>query len=335
MNMKKSLGVTGIAAALAMASPAHADHTEELAAQTLYDKALELMKAGKPSSACPLLAESQRLDPAVGTQYWLAECFEKTGRTEAAWRLYTEVAEASKKAGRKDREAQAHERAEIVRKLLARLTITISPDLARIEGLAVMRDGKAVLREEWNLEALVEPGKHTVEVRAPARKAWQGTTMTSEGAAGEVRVPLLEDVALAEAPVPDVALPVEPPLGGSNKIVVITGTAAGIVALGMGVGFAVAGAAKARQFETSALSECTDGKHDGQYWGCSDKLLAIDSSRVTFANVAGYSFIAAGLIGAGTLTYALLGGSSKSKSRPTATVVVLPGVVAGTASISW
>ena len=184
--MKRILGVAGVAAVLATASPARADRAEELAAQTLYDKALELMKAGKPASACPLLSESQRLDPAAGTQYRLAECFEKTGRTEAAWRLYTEVAEASKKAGRKDREAQARDRAEALRKLLPRLTITVPPDVAKAEGLVVTRDEKAIPREEWNLEVPVELGEHTVEVRATGKKAWRRTVTSRAGATEEV-----------------------------------------------------------------------------------------------------------------------------------------------------
>jgi len=338
--MKRTLGVAGIVAILATASPARADRAQELAAQALYDKGLELMKAGKPASACPLLSESQRLDPAAGTQYRLAECFEKTGRTEAAWRLYTEVAEASKKAGRKDREAQARERAEIVRKLLPSLTITVPPEVAKAEGLAVERDGKAVPPEEWNREVPVEPGEHTVEVRATGKKAWRGTTKARAGAVDEVRVPVLEAVAVvgpaaSEATVPVATGAVKAPYKGPNKMVVIAGAAAGIVALGMGVGFAVAATSKAHEVETAAASECTDGKHQGQYWGCTPHVLAIESSRVTLTNVAGTSFLAAGLLGVGTLTYALLGGSSKLKNRPTAAVVVLPGVVAGTATFSW
>jgi hypothetical protein len=343
MNMKRILGAAGIAAILATASPARADKAQELAAQALYDKALELMKAGKPASACPLLSESQRLDPAAGTQYRLAECFEKTGRPAEAWKLYTEVAEASKRAGRKDREEQASERADIVRKLLPRLTITIPPELAKADGLAVTRDGKSVPREEWNREIPVEPGEHTVEAQATGKKAWRGTMTARAGATAEVRVPLLDAVAVVAGPVApksDGALLVEPavveaPRSGPNKMVVIAGAAAGIVALGMGVGFTAAATGKANNFAEATASGCTDGMHGGQYWGCSADVLALDSSRVTFTNLAGSTFIAAGLLGAGTLTYVLLSSSSRSKSPPAAALVVLPGVAFGTATFPW
>jgi hypothetical protein len=343
MNMKRILGAAGIAAILATASPARADHAQELAAQALYDKALELMKAGKPASACPLLSESQRLDPAAGTQYRLAECFEKTGRTAEAWKLYTEAAEASKNAGRKDREAQARERAEIVRKLLPRLTITIPPELAKADQLAVTRDGKTVPREEWNREIPVEPGEHTVEAQATGKKAWRGTMTARAGATAEVRVPMLDAMAVVAGPVAaksDGALSMETAAvqalrSGPNKMVVIAGAAAGAVALAMGVGFTAAASAKASQFASATASGCLSDMHDGQYWGCSKSVLAIDSSRVTFTNLAGSSFIAAGILGAGTLTYVLLSSSSRSKSPPAAAVVVLPGVAFGTATFPW
>jgi hypothetical protein len=339
--MKRLLGAAGIAAALAIASPALADHAAELAAQTLYDKALELMKAGKPASACPLLSESQRLDPAAGTQYRLAECFEKTGRTEAAWRLYTEVAEASKKAGRKDREAQARERAEIVRKLLPHLTITVPPELARTEGLAVTCDGKPVPREEWNLEIPVAPGEHTVEVRATRKKAWQGTITARLGAPGELRVPPLEDMAVVEAHAqkPDVALPVDAVVEdsgrGPNKIVVIAGAALTVVGLGIGTGLIVSASAKEAERDRIIASdprkdECFPGSHK-----CLPAVYDADAAKATLARIALASYIAAGVIGAGTLTYALFPRSTKNKEGPKASMVAGPGIAVVTLSGTW
>ncbi len=336
MNMKRILGVAGIAAILATASPARAARAEELAAQTLYDKALELMKAGKPASACPLLSESQRLDPAAGTQYRLAECFEKTNRPEAAWRLYTEVAEASKKAGRKDREAQARERAEIVRKLLPRLTIKVPPEVAKAEGLAVKRDGKAVPREEWNLEVPVEPGEHTVAVRAIGKKAWRGTVTSRAGAMEEVRVPVLETMAAVGPLATETALPVDSgatgtPRGGPNKRVVIAGAALTAVGLGMGGAFLGVSFAKASDRDAALkVSPCAPGSNT-----CQLAVSEPESARTTFANVSFWSFIAAGVVGAATLTYVLVPRSSKPGNEPKAAFSAGPAGVGMTIAGSW
>ena len=333
--MKRILGVAGVAAVLATASPAHADRAEELAAQTLYDKALELMKAGKPASACPLLSESQRLDPAAGTQYRLAECFEKTGRTEAAWRLYTEVAEASKKAGRKDREAQARDRAEALRKLLPRLTISVPPDVAKAEGLVVTRDEKAIPREEWNLEAPVEPGEHTVEVRATGKKAWRRTVTSRAGATEEVRVPVLETAPIIRPLTTEAALSVgtgvEASRGVPDKMVVIAGAALTAVGLGMGSAFMGVSFAKASDRDAALkVSPCAYDSHS-----CSHEVADAEAGRSVFGSAAGWSFIAAGVFGAATVTYALFPRSSKDGNGTKAAFSAGPGGVGMTLAGSW
>ena len=334
--MKRTLGVAGIVAILATASPARADRAQELAAQALYDKGLELMKAGKPASACPLLSESQRLDPAAGTQYRLAECFEKTGRPEAAWRLYTEVAEASKKAGRKDREAQARERAEVVRKLLPNLTITVPPEVAKAEGLVVERDGKAVPPEEWNREVPVEPGEHTVEVRATGKKAWRGTTKARAGAVDEVRVPVLEAVAVvgplaSEAAVPVATGTVEAPHKGPNKMVVIGGAALAAVGLGMGGAFMGASFAKASDRDEALKTHpCAYDSHS-----CTHDVATAEAGRSAFGNASAWSFIAAGVLGAATVTYVLLPRSSKNGGGTKAAISAGPDGVGMTMAGSW
>src|SRR6185369_5679854 len=97
-----------LALALLLAHPAvaWADTPADRAAraQGLYDAAAELIKAGKFAEACPKLEESQRLDPAMGTQFFLAGCYEKTGRPTSAWSLFLEVAAAAKAAGNTVRE---------------------------------------------------------------------------------------------------------------------------------------------------------------------------------------------------------------------------------------
>src|SRR5687767_11951452 len=85
---------------------------DKAVAQALFSEALKLMKTRGFAEACPKLEKSQELDPGMGTQYRLAECYEGLGRTASAWALFIEVADDAKRAGIAAREAQSRKRAE-------------------------------------------------------------------------------------------------------------------------------------------------------------------------------------------------------------------------------
>src|SRR5580698_3805183 len=86
---------------------ASADPDSERRADKLFNDAKDLVLAGKYAEACPKLAESQRLDPALGTEFNLADCDEHVGRTATAWRLFVDVEHAARAAGKKEREDKA------------------------------------------------------------------------------------------------------------------------------------------------------------------------------------------------------------------------------------
>jgi hypothetical protein len=248
------------------------------------------------------------------------------------------VAEASKNAGRKDREEQARERAEIVRKLLPRLTITIPPELAKADQLAVTRDGKAVPREEWNREIPVEPVEHTVEAQASGKKAWRGTMTARAGATAEVRVPLLDAVVVAGpvAPKSDVALPmetaaVEAPRGGPNKLVVIAGAA--LTAVGLGMGGAFLGVSFAKASDRDAALKKSPCTYDSTT--CSHDVASAETGRSVSGSASAWSFIAAGVLGAATVTYVMLPRPSKDGNETKAAISVGAHVIGMTIGRSW
>src|SRR5579871_3417882 len=118
--------LAAIALLLAVASAprvARAQGAEDkAAAEAAFDEGKKLMAAHAYAEACPKLAESQRLDPGIGTMLGLADCYEKNGQTASAWAEFREAAGvAARKQDR--RESLARENATRLEPLLTRLVI--------------------------------------------------------------------------------------------------------------------------------------------------------------------------------------------------------------------
>src|SRR5882672_3749411 len=109
---RAAIGMTSLAAWLMVPAQALADPTaaDRITATQLFDDAEALLAAGNIVGACPKYAESQRLDPQLGTLLHLANCYEKEGKTASAWSGFKEAHELAAK--RKDpRQATARARA--------------------------------------------------------------------------------------------------------------------------------------------------------------------------------------------------------------------------------
>src|SRR5258708_31530603 len=87
--------VVATAGTPAFAQPQPRPQGDPVAAQALFDAAKRLVHEGRFAEACPKLEESQKLDPAIGTHYALADCYEKAGRLATAWVAYLDVASES------------------------------------------------------------------------------------------------------------------------------------------------------------------------------------------------------------------------------------------------
>ena len=83
--------VSSLASALTP-SHAHAQDRDPAAAQALFDQGQALVNEKRYAEACAKLAESQRLDPGIGTQFHLAACHEQEGKIASAWAEFLEVA---------------------------------------------------------------------------------------------------------------------------------------------------------------------------------------------------------------------------------------------------
>ncbi len=176
---------------LASAS-AHAEGDKQAVAESLYQAGMKLMTDGKDSEACPKLVESQRLDPASGTQLALAKCFDKTGKTASAWARYKDIAFAFKKAGNAAGEKAANDKADELEKKLSRLQINAAGDAP---GLVIRRDNEEVGKAVLGTPIAVDPGPHVIEATAPGYQVWQTTvTLGKENDTQTVNIPALTAV---------------------------------------------------------------------------------------------------------------------------------------------
>jgi hypothetical protein len=191
--------ITSVGVSCLVALPLAAQERDPAAAQALFDQGRMLMKAKNYAAACPKLAESQRLDPGMGTQFHLADCYENQGKLASAWANFLEVASLAAASNQPDREKAAKARAARLEPRLPRLTITVPP-ASHAAGLQVTRDGVAVGETQWGSAMPVDPGKHEITVSAPGRETYTDTVTVSEGAAATVKVPALEPAPESAAP---------------------------------------------------------------------------------------------------------------------------------------
>jgi hypothetical protein len=250
---------TPLAVAIALAlqgAPARAAGDPDKQAQALFLEAMKLMAKKQYAEACDKLAQSHELDPGMGSEFRLAECYEKLGRMASAYARYVSVAEQAKAAGKPDREAVARKRAAALETKVARLTILIPPAVASLPGIEVARDGAIVDPTLWGAAVPVDPGDHIVNVRAPKKIAFEGKVWAEPAAKLTVAVAALESV--PPPPDPDARGP------KSNVPTIVLGSA-GAVAMVLAATFAGVRASKIGSAHTihdridAASGNCVNG----------------------------------------------------------------------------
>lgn len=179
---------------------AHADGDASATAEDLFQRAKSLVANGRWNEACPLLAESYRLDPAGGTLQNLAVCYESAGKWASAFARFEEMKTLAKKATppRPDRVKFADEHLAKVTSKVSRLVVTAD------EAAVVEIEGVTYQRVAWTAGIALDPGPHDVLVTALGKKPFQTTvTIPNEKADQKLEVPALEDVPVETAIVDD------------------------------------------------------------------------------------------------------------------------------------
>jgi hypothetical protein len=182
---------SALALAALLAAPAALANPNAPLAEKLFLEAQSLLKAGKVHEACDRLAESHKLDPALGTLINLAACHEKEGKTASAWTEFSEAAALAAHRKEHDREKFARDHATALEGQLLKLMIEIT---AQAPGLEVKLDGATLSYSAFGTEIPLDPGDHSLTVTAPGKKPWlQRVNLGPGRVVTRVQVPVLED----------------------------------------------------------------------------------------------------------------------------------------------
>jgi hypothetical protein len=236
--------------------------SDSAAARALFAEGRSLMESERYDEACPKFEESLRLDHGMGTQFNLAHCWDKVGRTASAWALFLDVAAAARAGNQPQREAAARERAKALEPKLARLRIEVTDAAPETK---VERDGQDVGKAAWGTGVPVDPGKHVVRVTAPGKKAWSDeidvpaaprTVTVSVPALGDALLATSEPEATPTHLPPPVEADVETPRngGGSSgqKVAALVVGGVGLAAAATGTIFVL----QSRSDNAAALDLC-------------------------------------------------------------------------------
>ncbi len=212
------------AAALAHEGPARAvDPAQAQLAEALFSEARTLMASKRYTEACPKLAESQRLDPSMGTLLNLAVCHEEDGKLATAAAEYREVIAIATRENRADRRVLAEARLKALEASVPKLAVSPSARVQELEGVAVTLDGLELRAPAWGVASPVDPGAHLVTVSAANHASWTTTVPIQRGETRNVEIDLPEPLAAppgtwpAAAPPPRALPPPMPEAGGATK----------------------------------------------------------------------------------------------------------------------
>jgi len=164
---------------------------EKATAEAVFEEGMRLIKRGNFAEACPKFEMSQRVEPAVGTMLYLAECYEKTNRAASSWAMFREAASLAETSGQVARMKIAQARAAQLEPRLAWLTINVAKE-ALVPGLQLRRNGLVVAPELSGTPIPVDPGELVIEASAPGHLPFSTNTKVAAKGRVAVVVPALQ-----------------------------------------------------------------------------------------------------------------------------------------------
>jgi hypothetical protein len=275
--------------ALLRSGSLHAEETDVAKADRLFREGTSALDAGRYQEACPKLEESQKLDPALGTQYNVALCRQRSGQPALAYRLFSEVASASHAAGKTEREQASQAKMAELLPHLGRLALGTSA-IRSASGVEVKIAGETLPRERWGDAQIVDAGSVLVEVAAPEHEAWVSNVSVTPGAHVDVALRL----GLAQVDTSGRAPPTDRSSASSSRRTIALALG-GLGVVGIGVGAVFGAMAISNHSKASEVcpqpNPCND-QHASETW--TDATSAGNVSTIVF--IASGAVLAAGAV---------------------------------------
>jgi hypothetical protein len=340
------LVASGMGAALALA-PDTARAGDTAAAESLFQRGVELLKKDDWTEACKAFEASMKLDASVGAQINIARCAAHDGKIATAWAGFRKAKALNAETPLERRKASVESFVDgEIKKLEPRIPyVTVKVTLkapasggpkspSDVADLKILRDDVPIPLESTGVEIPVDPGKHVFRASAPGYLDTHVELDVPEASKKDVS---LELEAAPTAPKPlgttDEPRPkgvVEPPPRKTTSPLV--GAGIGVAAVGAAalvVSAATGGVALSDRKKIDHLVEahhCTESGGDLKCDAASDaeahsattrgKALALTSTVTLFAGAA--------LAGTG-IVMAVVGATSSKKSRGDVSVTPVVG----------
>jgi hypothetical protein len=291
------------------------------AAEALFQQGRDLVSQKDFAAACEKFAGSQELDPGLGTQLHLADCYDLAGKTASAWALFREAASVARRSGEADRQRIAEERAENLVPRLSKLELHVSPGNAS-PGLELRLNDVLIPRASWNTALPIDPGPVHVEARAPGKKPWHYRGSLAQGPVSRrIEIPALADAPAAAAAMatPAAAEPAAP--NSAQRTAGYITTTTGIVALAVGGFFG---------YRAYSLNQRSKGQcRAGDPTACTQQGVELRDEAKRMSTVSTITSIAGGVLVVGGVTLVLTAPSASYGEHVAARSVSLSGLQLG------
>src|SRR5262249_30095876 len=139
--------------------------TDKKRADKLFEDGRRYLANKEYALACTAFEQSQKADPAIGTQLNIALCYEQWGHFVAAVKAYEEADRLATAKRDAARAKAARKKSDELTAKVPHLSVAVPVD-ADASAVFVL-DGKEVDLAALTAELLLEVGEHTIEVRTP------------------------------------------------------------------------------------------------------------------------------------------------------------------------